>query len=93
LRNNKRLRAIEGLAILPLDALGRLHQGALPDAVRRGAGFTFPVNKEALVRGPRHELDAAAWVMMELSAGARMKRLVANQSDYAIYYRLSFRLL
>jgi hypothetical protein len=31
--------------------------------------------------------------MMELSAGARMKRLVANQSDYAIYYRLSFRLL
>jgi kynureninase len=54
---------------------------------------TFQANKEAWSAGLGMSWTPAPWVTMELSAGAPLKRLVANQPDHAIYYSLSFRLL
>jgi hypothetical protein len=58
--------------------------GEVPDS-------TFPVNKKAWSAGLGMSWTPAAGGTMELSAGAPLKRLVANQSDHAIRYRLSFR--
>ena len=52
---------------------------------------TFPLNKEAWSGGLGMSWTPASWVTMELSAGFPIKQLIANQSKYALYYRLSFR--
>lgn len=52
---------------------------------------TFPVNREAWSAGFGLSWTPASWVTTELSMGFPLKTLVANQSEFAIYYRISFR--
>lgn len=52
---------------------------------------TFPINREAWSAGFGLSWSPVSWVTTELSMGFPLKTLVANQSEYAIYYRVSFR--
>jgi hemolysin activation/secretion protein len=52
---------------------------------------TFPINREAWSAGVGLSWTPVSWVTTELSIGFPLKTLVANQSEYTIYYRVSLR--
>lgn len=52
---------------------------------------TFPVNKSAWSFGLGESWSPVPWLTFELSAGFPVLDLVSNQSQFAIYYRVSLR--